>query len=100
MVQCFNDNFFNSNFNNLFTINHNKMNLPWFKRIGIFFIPTAIIGWLMLLGGLAYAVYVFIDIDSRSHSVSDTLINFVFNLLIIGAVYSLIAFLTSRTAKP
>ena len=75
------------------------MNLPWFKRIGIFFIPTAIIGWLMLLGSLAYAVYVFIDIDSRSHSVSDTLINFVFNLLIIGAVYSVIAFLTSRPVK-
>ena len=75
------------------------MNFPWFKRIGIFFIPASIIGWLLLIGGLAYAVYVFIDIDSRSHSVSDTLINFVFNLLIIGAVYSLIAFLTSRTAK-
>jgi hypothetical protein len=75
------------------------MNLPWFKRFGIFFIPKAIIGWLLLLVGLAYAVYVFIDIDSRSHSVSDTLINFVFNLLIIGAVYSLIAFLTSRTEK-
>lgn len=74
------------------------MNLPWFKRIGIFFIPTTIIGWLMLLAGVAYAVYVFIDIDSRSHSISDTLINFLFNLLIIGAVYSLIAFLTSRTA--
>ena len=53
----------------------------------------------MLLGSLAYAVYVFIDIDSRSHSVSDTLINFVFNLLIIGAVCSLIAFLTSRPVK-
>ena len=75
------------------------MNLPWFKRIGIFFIPTTIVGWLILIGGVAYAVYVFIDIDSRSHSVSDTLINFVFNLLIIGSVYSIIAFLTSRTAK-
>ena len=75
------------------------MNLPWFKRIGIFFIPAAIIGWLMLLGGVAFAVYDFIDIDSRSHSVSDTLINFVFNLLIIGAVYSLIAYLTSKSAK-
>jgi len=75
------------------------MYLPWFKRIGIFYIPTTIIGWLLLLGGLAYAVFVFVDIDSRSHSVSDTLINFVFNLLIIGAVYSLIAFLTSRTQK-
>ena len=47
-------------------------------------------GWLLLLAGVAYAIYLFIDIDSRSHSVSDTLINFVFNLLIIGAVYSLI----------
>jgi hypothetical protein len=75
------------------------MSLPWFKCIGIFFVPTTIIGWLILSGGLAYAVYVFIDIDSRSHSVSDTLINFVFNLLIICAVYSLIAFLTSKPAK-
>jgi hypothetical protein len=75
------------------------MKLHWFRRFGIFFIPTSIIGWLVLLSGLAYAVYVFIDIDSRSHSVSDTLINFVFNLLIIGAVYSLIAYLTSGTPK-
>lgn len=50
-----------------------------------------------MLAGIAYAVYTFIDIDSRSHSVSDTLINFIFNLLIIGAVYTLIAFLTSRS---
>jgi hypothetical protein len=75
------------------------MNLPWFKRIGIFFIPTSIIGWILSLGGLVYAVYIFIDIDSRSHSVSDTLIKFVFNLIIIGAVYSSIAYLTSRRSK-
>jgi hypothetical protein len=73
------------------------MNLPWFRRTGIFFIPVNLIGWIILLAGIAYAVYVFLDIDSRSHSVSDTLMNFVFNLLIIGAVYSLIAFLTSRS---
>jgi len=71
------------------------MNFPWFKRIGIFFIPTSFVGWLILAAGLAYAVYAFIDIDCRSHSVSDTLINFVFKLLIIGAIYSLIAFLTA-----
>jgi hypothetical protein len=72
------------------------MKLPWFKQIGIFFIPASIIGWLIALGGLAYAVYTFIDIDSLSHSVSDTLMNFVFRLLIIVAVYSLIANFTSR----
>ena len=85
--------------NNLLTLKNDKMNLPWFKRIGIFFLPIAFIGWVILIATLAYAVYVFIDIDSRSHSVSDTLMNFVFNLFIIGAVYSLIAFLTSRTTK-
>lgn len=75
------------------------MNLPWFKRKGIFFLPITFTGWLILLAGLAYAVHVFIDIDSRSHSASDTLINFAFNFLIILAVYSLIAFLTSRNLK-
>jgi len=75
------------------------MNLPWFKRIGIFFIPVSLIGWLIALGGLVYAIYIFIEIDSRSHSVSDTLMNFAFNLLIIGAVYSLTGYLASRTPK-
>ncbi len=74
------------------------MHLPWFKRYGILFIPKTFLGWTIFVAGLAYAVYVFIDIDSRSHSASDTLINFVYNLLIIGAVYTLIGFLTSRKA--
>ena len=72
------------------------MNLPWFKRIGIFFIPTSFFGWIILIGLAFYAVYVFTDIDKSSHSASDTLINFAFNLLIIAAVYSLIAFFTSK----
>jgi hypothetical protein len=67
--------------------------------MGIFFIPACGIGWLILAGCLVYSISVFIDIDRKSHSVSDTLMNFVFNLLIIGAVYSLIAFLASRTPK-
>jgi hypothetical protein len=75
------------------------MKLKWFKRDGIIFIPVSVYGWLILTAGLAYAVYSFLDIDSRSHSVSDTLMNFVFRLLIICAVYSLIAYLTSRTPK-
>lgn len=77
-------------------MNRSRMNFPWFKRVGLFYIPISIIGWLMLSAGFAYAVYVFIAIDRRSHSVSDTLINFVFSLLIISAVYSLIAYLSSR----
>jgi len=72
------------------------MNLPWFKRIGIIFIPMTIIGWIILITGICFAVYKFIEIDRRSHSVSDTLMNFVFHLFIIGIVYSLIAFITSK----
>ena len=72
------------------------MNFPWFRRFGIFFIPATIAGWIVLLAGVVFAIYSFMDIDGRSHSVSDTMINFVFMLLIIGAVYSLIAYLTSR----
>jgi hypothetical protein len=72
------------------------MNFPWFKRVGVFFVPSHFMGWLIAVAGVGCSVFEFIQIDRRQHSVSDTLINFVFMLLIIGGVYSLIAFLTSR----
>jgi len=75
------------------------MKLPWFKRIGFIFLPISATGWSILILALLYGVYIFIDIDSRSHSVSDTLMNFVFNLLIIVVVYSIIAALTSRESS-
>lgn len=56
-------------------------------------------GWLLLLVAIFYSVYTFKDIDNRSHSVSDTLINFVFNLLIIGVIYALIAFVANAIQK-
>jgi membrane protein DedA with SNARE-associated domain len=75
------------------------MKAPWFKRRGLLFTPASVIGWLILAGVIGYSVYVFVDIDSRSHSVSDTLMNFFFNVLIIYVVYSLIGFFTSRSRK-
>jgi hypothetical protein len=75
------------------------MNFPWFKRVGLFFIPVKAAGWFIMIAGLVFAVYSFIDIDSRSHSVSDTLMNFVFRLLIILAVYSIAAYFTSKTGR-
>jgi hypothetical protein len=75
------------------------MNLPWFRQSGILFIPVSFIGWLAFSAALAYSVYVYIDIDSRSHSVSDTLTTFAFNFLIIGTCYSLLAYFTSGTPK-
>ena len=71
------------------------LTFPWFKRIGPVFLPIKIPGWIILAGALVYAVYVFIDIDRRSHSVSDTLINFVFNAFLIGLIYSIISYFTS-----
>ena len=72
------------------------MRLSWFVRKGPLFLPISWPGWMILLAALAYVVWAFLDIDSRSHSVSDTLINTMFNALIAGVVYAVIAFLTSR----
>ena len=96
MVLCLHPIAFLVDYPLLRTIKIETMNSPLFRRIGIFFIPANFIGGIILLAGIGYAVYAFIDIDRRSHSVSDTLINFVFRLLIIGAVYSLIAFFFTR----
>jgi hypothetical protein len=71
----------------------------WFRRKGIFFIPKSLIGWAIMLISIIYAIYVFIDIDSRSHSASDTLRPFFIYLLLIGLAYTLIAFLTSSGPK-
>jgi hypothetical protein len=70
------------------------MKLNWFTRTGIFYRPASIVGWVILVLAAAYAIYTFIDIDSRSHSVSDTMINFVFNLLLIGLIYTIVAYFT------
>lgn len=75
------------------------MKLNWFTRKGIIYLPAAVAGWVILVIAFAYAVYTFIDIDKRSHSVSDTLINFVFNLLIIGLVYTLVAYFTEKRTE-
>lgn len=74
------------------------MKLNWFIRKGIIYWPASIIGWLVFAVAAAYAVYTFIDINSHSHSVSDVMINFLFNLLFIGLVYTVIAYFTE--ARP
>jgi membrane protein DedA with SNARE-associated domain len=72
------------------------MKLHWFTRKGLIYWPVSAIGWVILAVAAAYAVYTFIDIDSHSHSVSDTMINFVFSLLIIGLVYTVIGYFTEK----
>jgi hypothetical protein len=75
------------------------MNFPWFKRIGMFYIPRNLAGWFIMIAAIIFAVYRFIEIDSRSHSASDTLRPFIINLIIIFFAYTLIAFLTSSISK-
>ena len=70
------------------------MKLNWFTRKGIIYWPVSIIGWIILFIAAAYAVYTFVDIDKHSHSGSDTMITFVFNLLVIGLVYTIIGYFT------
>jgi hypothetical protein len=72
------------------------MKLPWFKRTALFFIPVSIIGWVIFFSGIIDLVYTFIAIGNRSHSVSDTLISFSFNLFLVFCLYSLIAFAACR----
>ena len=72
------------------------MKLKWFIRKGIFYIPASVIGWVIFAIGVISLIYIFMQIDSQSHSVSDTLINFVFNALIIGLCYTLVAWFTAK----
>jgi len=47
--------------------------MKWFKPIGILFVPVSLAGWLVSLLVLAFCAQVFWFVDSRSHSVTDTL---------------------------
>lgn len=76
------------------------MKLNWFIRKGLFYYPITAIGWFILTAAVVFAVYTFIGINTTAHSVSDVLINFVFNLLIIGLVYTLIAFIAEKKPSP
>lgn len=64
------------------------MKKPWFRCHGILCFPVNIFGWMVLLLALGLTIYSFIAIDSRSHSASDTLRNFIFMLVIIFGLYS------------
>ena len=65
-----------------------------FKRKGILFIPVNIWGWLIFVAAVAYAIFNGVLLNGSTHSISDFLMNMVFSLLLIAAVYSVIAYLT------
>jgi hypothetical protein len=49
------------------------MEIQWFKRLGWFYLPVSLPGAIITLLGLAFCVQVFVAVDRKSHSVSDTL---------------------------
>lgn len=44
-----------------------------FRPFGILFLPVSLAGWVITALPVAFCVQVFLAIDRRSHSVSDTL---------------------------
>jgi len=70
--------------------------MQWFVRKGIFFKPSSYVGWGLLVLTVGYCVYAFIEVDRHSHSVSNTLINWFFRVILIGLFYSLIGYFTSE----
>jgi hypothetical protein len=49
------------------------MKTNWFRKFGWIYIPTSVIGAVIMLLVIVFCIKVFIAIDRNSHSVSDTL---------------------------
>jgi len=49
------------------------MKKQWFKQIGWFLVPVSIPGAIAVGAALAFCAQVFLAIDHKSHSVTDTL---------------------------
>jgi len=49
------------------------MKIQWFKRLGWFYVPVSLPGMIVTLGTLAFCAQVFLAVDRKSHSASDTL---------------------------
>ncbi|AYL98399.1 hypothetical protein [Mucilaginibacter celer] len=76
------------------------MKLNWFTRKGIIYLPVSIIGWVILTIAVTYAAIASVIIGKHSNSVGDMLINAIFNLLLSGLAYTLIAYFTERKSQP
>ena len=49
------------------------MKRPWFRRLGWFYVPVSVPGAIITLAALVFCAQVFVAVDHKSHSVSDTL---------------------------
>lgn len=75
---------------------------PWFraKKYGWGWgLPLTWQGWAVLAVYLGFIVYDFQRIDSHSHSGSDTLINFVPEVILASIILVIICYLTGEKPK-
>ena len=49
------------------------MKIQWFKRLGWFYVPVSAPGAIITVLVLVFCAQVFVAVDRKSHSVSDTL---------------------------
>ncbi|MDO8495728.1 MAG: hypothetical protein Q7S32_04450 [bacterium] len=73
----------------------------WFKakRYGWGWYPVTWQGWLILVVYVFILINIFREIDSASHSVSDTLINFLPQTVIVTAILILICYMTGEKLR-
>jgi hypothetical protein len=76
-----------------------KFSFPWFGRTGLLVYPISVPGLLISIAVLGYLVYSFIDIDSRSHSASDTLRPFIITSVMVYVIYCVIALVTGSIIR-
>lgn len=47
--------------------------MRWFRPAGLLFLPVSVAGWLITAVAIAFCAQIFLFVDARSHSISDTL---------------------------
>jgi hypothetical protein len=67
----------------------------WFKRAGWIYVPISVPGAIITLAAVSFCVQVFLAVDHKSHSVSDTLYG-VFPFF--ASVFLLFDWLAGRTS--
>lgn len=70
--------------------------MQWFVRKGVFYRPVSLAGWVFLMAAILYLLWAFADIDGRSHSASDTLVNWLVQVLIVGLIYTFLGYFTEK----
>jgi hypothetical protein len=73
------------------------MKETWFKRFGWFYLPISVPGAVVFFAAVVFCINVFLAIDHRSHSVSDTLYG-VFPFLV--CTFLLMDWIARNTSRP